>query len=97
MFTKTVRLIRDGEKGGRRWGKGEIIYLSQHCHHQNDSCIKTGSDGSHFYVLLIVLDKVTRPVSTKHTLFEEKGEPRLTSLTARSNPFADRRLCVYYC
>ena len=50
MFTKTVRLIRDGEKGGRRWGKGEIIYLSLHCHHQNDSCIKTGSDESHFNV-----------------------------------------------
>ena len=30
-------------------------YLSLHCHHQNDSCIKTGSN-----VLLIVRDKVTR-------------------------------------
>ena len=37
--TETIRLIRDGEKGGkgvRRWGKREIIYLSLHCHHQND-------------------------------------------------------------
>ena len=25
------------EKGVRRWGKREIIYLSLHCHHQNDS------------------------------------------------------------
>ena len=25
----------------------EIKYLSLHCHHQNDSCIKTGSDESH--------------------------------------------------
>ena len=24
-----------------------IIYLSLHCHHQNDSCIKVGSDRSH--------------------------------------------------
>ena len=24
-------------------GKREIIYLSLHCHHQNDSCIKTSS------------------------------------------------------
>ena len=26
------------------------IYLSLHCHHQNDSCIKVGSDESHFNV-----------------------------------------------
>ena len=26
------------------------IYISLHCHHQNDSCIKTGSDESHFNV-----------------------------------------------
>ena len=31
-----------GEGGG---GRGrEIVYLSLHCHHQNDSCIKMGSD-----------------------------------------------------
>ena len=49
--TETVRLIRDGEKGGRGCGGGgerEIIHLSLHCHHQNDSCFKTGSDESHF-------------------------------------------------
>ena len=28
--------------------KKEIIYLSLHCHHQNDSCIKMGSGESHF-------------------------------------------------
>ena len=47
------RLIRDGEKGGEgvwRWGQREIIYLSLHCHHQNDFCIKMGSDESHFNV-----------------------------------------------
>ena len=46
-------LIRDGEMGGKgvwRWRKREIIYLSLHCHHQNDSCIKMGSDESHFNV-----------------------------------------------
>ena len=51
--TKTIRFIRDGEKGGKgvwRWGKREIVYLSLHCHHQNDSCIKMGSDESHFNV-----------------------------------------------
>ena len=48
-------LIRDGEKVGERGvevgrGEREIIYLSLHCHHQNDSCIKVGSDESHFNV-----------------------------------------------
>ena len=46
-------------------GKREIIYLSLHCHHQNDSCIKKGSDESHFNVSLIVRDKVPT-VSTNH-------------------------------
>ena len=32
-------------------GEREIIYLSLHCHYQNDFCIKTGSDESHFSVL----------------------------------------------
>ena len=40
-------------------GKSEIIYLSLHCHHQNDSCIKMGSDESHFNLLLIVRDRMT--------------------------------------
>ena len=31
-------------------GEKEIIYLSLHCHHQNDCCIKMGSDESHFNV-----------------------------------------------
>ena len=31
-------------------GEKEIIYLSLHCHHQNDCCIKMGSDERHFYV-----------------------------------------------
>ena len=38
----------------------ESIYLSLHCHHQNDSCIKMGSNESHFNVSLIVSDTVTR-------------------------------------
>ena len=67
----------------------EIIYLSLHCHHQNDSCIKVGSDESHFNVSLIVRDKVTRRCP-QTTTFEDKGEPKqirtevplLTSLNA---------------
>ena len=69
-------------------GGGDIIYLSLHCHHQNDSCIKVGSDESHFNVLLIVRDKVTRQCPQTRPS-EEKGEPKqirtevppLTSLT----------------
>ena len=53
----------------------EIIYLSLHCHHQNDSCIKMGSDESHFNVSLIVRDKVTRPCP-QTTPFEEREESR---------------------
>ena len=68
------------EKEGRpvwRWGKKEIIYLSLHCHYQNDSCIKMGSDESHFNVSLIVRDRVTRQYP-QNTTFEE---PLPTSLT----------------
>ena len=51
-----------GGGGGR-----EIIYLSLNCHHQNDSCIKVGSDENHFTVSLILRDKVTnKTVSTDH-------------------------------
>ena len=41
-------------------GKREIVYLSLNCHHQNDCCIKMGSDESHFNVSLIMKNKVTR-------------------------------------
>ena len=60
-----------GEEGGKK-----IIYLSLHCLHQNDSCIKMGSDESHFSVSLIVRDKVTRQCP-QTTTFEEKEEPKL--------------------
>ena len=58
---------------GGGWKK-EIIYLSLHCHHQNDFCIKVGSDESHFNVSLIVRDKVTRQ-RRQTTTSEEKGQP----------------------
>ena len=48
-----MRLIRDGEKGVKgvwRFGKREMIYLSLHCHHQNDSRVKMGSNESPFNV-----------------------------------------------
>ena len=80
----------EGGKGVWRWGGGEreIIYLSLHCHHQNDFCIKVGSDESHFNVSVIVRDKVIRQCPQSIT-FEENGRlkqiqtevPLLTSLT----------------
>ena len=57
-------------------GGGEIIYLSLHCHHQNDSCIKMGRDESHFNVSLIVRDKFTSGQCRQTTTFKEKGEPK---------------------
>ena len=40
------------------------------------TCIKMGSDESHFNVSLIVRDIVIRPCPTNHNLFEDKGEPK---------------------
>ena len=40
-------------EGGKGWGGGgkrDIIYLLLHCHYQSFSCIKVGSDESHFNV-----------------------------------------------
>ena len=77
-----MKLIRDGEKEGKgvwrwgRWGDREIIYLSLHCHHQNDFCIKVGSDESHFNVSVGSDGQSHKTVSTNHNLFEEKGEPK---------------------
>ena len=59
-----------------------------HCHHQNDSCIKIGSDESHFNVSVGSDGQSHRIVSTNGRS-EEKGEPKryrtevlpLTSLT----------------
>ena len=73
-------LIRDGEKGWGegvwRWGEREIIYLSPHCHHQNDFCIKVGSDESHFYVSVGSDGQSHKTVSTKHNISEKKGKPK---------------------
>ena len=54
----------------------EIIYLSLHCHHQNDSCIEMGSDESHFNVSVESDGQSHKTVSTNHSLFEEKREPK---------------------
>ena len=78
-------------EGGVEVGEEGRIYTYHyiHCHHQNDFCIKVGSDESHFNVsFIIVTDKVTRQCP-QTTTFKEKGEPKriqtevslLTSLT----------------
>ena len=67
----------------------EIIYLSLHCHHPNDICIKMGSSESHFNVSVRSEGQSHKTVSTNHNLFEEKGQLKqyrtevlpLTSLT----------------
>ena len=46
-----------GGGGGYGGREGDYIYLSLRCNHQKDSCIKMGSDESHFNVSLIVRDK----------------------------------------
>ena len=75
------------EEGGRG-GKREIIYLFLHCHHQNDSCIKMGSDETYFNVSLIVRGKVTRQCPQTSTLLKRKEsrsgiEPRSFCLLAK--------------
>ena len=65
------QIIRDGEKGGkgvwRRGEKTEIIYLSLHCHHLNDFCIKMGSDESHFLCFVNCEGQSHKTVSTDHS------------------------------
>ena len=79
-----MRTIRDGEKRGGgegvwRWEEREIIYLSQHCHHQNDFCIKMGTDESHFNVSVGSVGQSHKTVSTNYNLFEEKRRAEVVS------------------
>ena len=95
VHSETMKFIRDGEnwvRGYGGWGRGRL-YLSLHCHHQNNSCIKMGSDESRFNVSVGSDGKSHKTVSTNHNISEEKGEPKryrtevlpLTSLTVRPN------------
>ena len=52
-------------------GRGRVyIYLSLHCHHQNDFCIKMGSDESHFNVSVGIDGQSHKTVFTNHNLFD---------------------------
>ena len=70
-----------GERGGGI--EREIIYLSLHCHHQDDSCIKVGSDESHFNVSVGSDGQSHKTVSTKHNLFEEKKKESRSGIEPR--------------
>ena len=69
------------------------MYLSLHCHHQNDSCIKMGSDKSHFNVpLIIVMDTVTGQYPQTTTFLKRKEsrsgiEPRSFRLPTGLTPY----------
>ena len=61
--------------GGRGYGGGGKwrVYTYRYTVSARMTCTKMGSDESHFNVLLIVRDKVTRQCP-QTTTFEEKGE-----------------------
>ena len=85
-----------GKKGVWRCGKmADCIYLSLHCRHQNDSCIKVDNDERQFNVSLIVMDKVTRQCP-QNTIFEEKGELKRirtdVPLSTRLKPYPKAKL-----
>ena len=44
------------------------------CHHQNDSCIKTGCDESHIYVSLVVRGQSDKTVSINYGFWKGKGQ-----------------------
>ena len=54
-------------------GNAERRYLTLHCHHKNDLCIKMGIDESHFNVSFMVRGKAIRRCP-QTTTREEKGE-----------------------
>ena len=66
--------------GGEQGDYIPIICLLLHCHHQNDSCIKTGSDESHFNVSVGVMDKVTRQCPQTTTFLKRKARQSGTEL-----------------
>ena len=59
MSTDTIRLIRDREKGGGGMDVGEEGRLHT-CHHQNDSCIKMGSDEGYKHIKVNLVLNVHR-------------------------------------
>ena len=71
--------------------KREIIYLSLQCHHQNDSCIKMGSDDSHFNVSVGNDEQSHKTVVHKPQPFLKRKESR-SGIKPRSFRLAAYRL-----
>ena len=67
-----MRLIRDGEMGGREVGEERDYIPILHCHYRYKSCIKMGSDES-FYCFINCEEQSHIP---QPTTFEEKGQPK---------------------
>ena len=84
------------ETGGRGYGGGGRgrVYTYRYTVTTRMTCIKMGSDESHFNVSLIVRVKVTRPCP-QTTTFEEKGEPKRVS--NRGISYATERGTLYLC
>ena len=72
-----LRLTVTGSAGGGGYDQAWLqicrLYLSLHCHHQNDSCIKVGSDESHFNVSVKSDGQRHKTVSTDHNFWRERG------------------------
>ena len=73
----------DGERGGRGYGgggrgrwEGGRLYTYRYTVTTRMTCIKMGSDESHFNVSVGSDGQSHKMVSTNHNLFEEKGEPK---------------------
>ena len=69
-LSPTEELLAGTENSGG--GGKSRPYITLYCHHQNDSCIKMGSDESRSNVSLIVRGKVTKVVSTEHNFSKER-------------------------
>ena len=78
-----------GERGRLYTYRYTVTTRMTSAHHQNDFCVKMGSDESHFNVSVGSDGQSHKTMSPNHNLFEEKGEPKryrtealpLTSLT----------------
>ena len=90
MFTETIRLLRDGEKGGGEgvwsWGRGRLYTYRYTVTTRMTPALRWAAMRPILMFQQEVMDKVTRQ---NHNLFEEKGKskryetevPPLTSLT----------------
>ena len=76
-----------GGGGGGGGGQREIIYLSLHCHHQNDFCIKMSSDESHFNISLTLRDNVTRLFTDHNILKRVESRSRIEPRSSISQPY----------